>query len=141
MERLPLSILIGPEDEAVVYGRELIAGLTRFVLDTSTCVLTTFQCANCFPRSSGHRPLLDDYPLRIYVGDNVNEIIVSYKGSRLSHLGTLYIALNAKSKRLIRITSYRPFPDELNTALLDLNVEIIVQSPNEQADGDPDARL
>jgi hypothetical protein len=143
MERLPLQVLIGPGEEAVSYEDEFIAGLTDFELDANTHVHTVFSCANCFPRRSGHRipSISKEYPLRIYVGDDVNEIVVSYDGMQLSHLGPLYVVLGATRKRIVRITSYVPLPDYLNTALLDLGVEVIVQPPDVPTAGDADARL
>ena len=143
MERLPLSILIGPVEEAILFENEIVAGLTDFELDTSKHVRTTFSCCNCFPRRSGHGIRShSEYPLRIHVGDNVNEIVVAYEGKQLSLLGPLYIALGATRKRIVRITSYVPFPDELNTALLDLGVEVIVQPPDDpQSAGGLDASL
>jgi hypothetical protein len=146
MEQLPLTILIGPVEEAVLFENEVIAGLTDFELDASKFVRTTFSCCNCFPRRSGHRAPnqekgIEAYPLRIYVGDDVNEISVNFQGKPISHLGPLYIALGATRKRIVRITSYVPLPDELNTALLDLGVEVIVQPPDVPTAGGTDARL
>ena len=143
MERLPLSILISPVEEVVLFENEIVAGLTDFELDTTKHVRTTLSCANCFPRRSGHSVHShSEYPLRIHIGDDVNEIVVAYDGKQLSHLGPLYIALGTTRKRIVRITSYVPLPDKLNTALLDLGVEVIVQPPDDtQSAGDLDASL
>lgn len=144
MERLPLTILIGPTEEAILWEGEIIAGLTDFELDASNLVRATYTVrGNCFPRPSGHKVRShNEYPLRIHVGDDVNEVVTAHKGRPFGFLRSVYVALKATQKRIVRITSYVPLPDDLNTALLDLGVEVIVQPPDDtQSAGGPDARL
>ena len=146
MERLPLHILVGPAEEAVLYEGQLVAGLKRFELYTREDVVqTTFECTNCFPRPSGHRLQQDareEFPLRLYVGDRRDEILVSYDGTAIGHVREIYTALSTQSKRVMRITFAKPLPDDLHTALLDLGVEVVVQSPDaDSALGDVDAHL
>jgi hypothetical protein len=143
MERLPLHIILGPDEELVLVNGEIVAGVTDFELDASTHVKTTFTCVNCFPRPSGHRvgeP--GKYPLHIYVGDDVNEIVVSLNGKPVGMLREIQVKLSTTQKRIVRITSYVPLPEELEVALLDLGVEIIVQPPDtEESAGGQDAHL
>lgn len=144
MEQLPLTILIDATDEAVLFENDLIAGLIDFELDTSEpkCVKTTFVCTNCFPRRSGHRVSQHDkYPLRIHVGNDPQQVLLTYAGRPISHFRNLYLMLSATRKRIIRITACKPLPKGLNTALLDLGVEIIVQSADMPTAGDIDACL
>lgn len=147
MDALPLTVLIGPEDELVVWEGEALAGLHRFILDTMDStgsempLRTVFTCSGCFPRKSGQRVTnLIKYPLRIYADDDLQHLRVSYGGRPISHLGGLYISLSATQKRIVRITSYIPFPEDLRVALLDLGVEIIVEPPDQSA-GAIDASL
>lgn len=146
MERLPLNILVGPDEEAVLFNNEIIAGLTSFELTAADVVRTSYVCVNCFPRPSGHRieraKMDNTYPLHIYVGDDVNEILVSYAGKPIGMLRDVQVKLSTTQKRLVRLTSYVPLPEELEVALLDLGVEIIVQPPDtEESAGGSDAHL
>jgi hypothetical protein len=143
MERLPLSVLIGSEEEAVLYNDEVVAGLTAFMLTTDQVIKTSFTCVNCFPRPSGHRIRdIGKYPLRIRAGDDVNNVMLTYKGRPISALRELLVVLNAEAKRTIRVTTYTPIPEPAHTALLDLGVEVIVQPPDDtQAAGGEDAHL
>ena len=131
MPTLPLTILIGPEndEEVVLYEGEVIARVTAFTLDTGPILTTHFTCANCFPRKSGHSPPkpLSSYPLRIYADDDIKNLHISYLGRPIGHLSNVHVHLSATAKRIIRFTSYNPLPEELRQALLDLGVELIVQ--------------
>jgi hypothetical protein len=146
MERLPLHVLIGPAEEAVLYENEVIAGLTYFHLHIrEQLIQTTFKCKNCFPRRSGQRlpsNAKEEFPLCFYIGDNANDTLLGYDGTLLGHLREIYIILSTASQRVVRLTFQQPLPDDLNTALLDLGVEVIVQSPDaDSALGDVDAHL
>jgi hypothetical protein len=143
MEALPLSVLIGPKEELVLFNDEIVAGLTFFELDASDRIRTTFTCTNCFPRPSGHRVReIGKYPLRIRTGDDIDHAMVTYVGRPISGVRKVFVCLNAAVKRTVRVTTYTKLPDKLNTALLDLGVEVIVQSPDaDQALGDVDANL
>ena len=140
MEQLPLCIYVGPVEEAVLYANELVAGLVEFQLKADAdnpTIRTSYEVVNCFPRPSGHgvqdRAGADEaFPLRIYVGDDVNTISVSFKGRPFSALSGIYVKLSTTQKRIIRITSYNPFPEELEIALLDLGVELIVEPSKEE---------
>lgn len=135
MEHLPLTVLIGPQQELVTWEGEVVAGLTAFKLDGRQVLRTSYSCANCFPRPSGHRVQdIDRFPLRIYADDDVNHIRVSYEGRPISNLGEVYIELDVDQKRIVRLLSYVPFPEDLNTALLDLGVEVIVQPPDSHSE-------
>lgn len=146
MERLPLNILLGSDEEAVLFNNEIVAGLTSFELDAAKVVKTSYVCVNCFPRPSGHRieraKMDSTYPLHIYVGDNVNEMLVSLNGKPIGALREIQVKLSTTQKRLVRLTSYVPLPEDLEVALLDLGVEIIVQPPDtEESAGGQDAHL
>lgn len=143
MERLPLNILLGPDEEAVLINGEIIANLTEFELTARDKVETRYVCVNCFPRPSGHRVKeAASYPLHIYVGDNVNEIVVGYNGKSIGMLRDIQVKLSVAQKRIVRLTSYVPFPDDLGAALLDLGVEIIVEPPDtKESAGGADAHL
>lgn len=147
MERLPLEICVGPVEEAVLYERELVAGLTEFELDASNFIKTRFTCVNCFPRRSGHGVqdhalMTKAYPLRIYVGDDVNQIRISLNGRPIGRIRNIQVKLSTTAKRVIRLTSDISLPEEAERALLDLGVEIIVQPPAiKQSTGDSDAHL
>lgn len=147
MERLPLIICIGPVEEAVLYENELVAGLVDFTLDASSVVKTSYTVINCFPRPSGHSiqdkaKANEAFPLRIYVGDDINEIRVSLHGKPVGFIRGAQVKLSTTQKRMVRITSYTPLPKEAEAALLDLGVEIIVEPPDETAQaGGQDAHL
>ena len=146
MERLPLTVCIGAEEEAVLYENEIVAGLVDFKLDAHQIVKTHYVVVNCFPRPSGQRiqpaKLNADYPLRIHVGDDVNQVLVSLHGKPIGSLRDIQVKLSTTQKRIVRLTSYNPLPEELEVALLDLGVEVIVQPPDsEQSAGAPDAHL
>lgn len=131
MEPLPLSVLLGNAKEVILFKNGIVAGLLHFELDLTEYVKTSFVCSNCFPRPSGHIVhKLEDFPLRIDVGDDRDQTTLTYKGKRLGSITNMYIVLSATDKRIIRLTASRELPDELNTALLDLGVEIIVQYPD-----------
>lgn len=141
MGTLPLQVFIGPQNEIIAYNNEIVAGLTEFELDTDPHIQTTYKCANVFPRQSGHRVMPgqnDNYPLRIYAGDNVDELLVGVQdklfGVVIRHL---HIKLSATEKRLVRLTTHLPLPDVSKLILLDLGVELIVEPP----EGDMNAHL
>jgi hypothetical protein len=144
MERLPLTILLGLTEEVVLWEGDVIAGLTDFTLDADMLVRATYTVrGNCFPRRSGNRIREPGkFPLHIHVGDDVNEIVIAYEGRPFGLLRNLYVALKATEKRILRITTYALLPDELNTALLDLGTEVIVQPPDDPpSTGGVDASL
>jgi hypothetical protein len=143
MEQLPLHVILGPDEELVLFNGEIVAGVTHFELNAHTHVETTFKCVNCFPRPSGHRVKEPGkYPLHLYVGDNVNEVVVSLDGKPIGMLREIQVKLSTTQKRIVRLTSYVPLPEELEVALLDLGVEIIVQPPDtEESAGGSDAHL
>lgn len=138
MERLPLTIYIGPAEDCVLFENEIVAGLVEFALDVNVdtpTVRTSHTVLNCFPRPSGHR--MQDkakadrsFPLHIYAGDTAASILVSLHGRPLGRLRDIQVKLSTTQKRLVRITSYTPLPDEAEAALLDLGVEIIVEPPD-----------
>jgi hypothetical protein len=141
MERLPLNILLGPDKEVVLINGEVIAGLTDFELSARERIETRYVCVNCFPRPSGHRvPEPGKYPLHIYVGDNVNDVLVSHVGKPIGMLRDIQVKLSTTQKRIVRLTSYTPLPEDLEVALLDLGVEVIVEPPDLSAGGE-DAHL
>lgn len=133
MARLPLAIHVSPDEELVTFNGEIIAHLTSFELDLKSHVQTTFRCVGCFPRLSGRRiQEPTQHLLRIYVGDDVNDTLVTCKGRPVSLLRDIQIRLSATQKRIIRFTSYIPFPEELKVMLLDLGVELIVAPPGDE---------
>jgi hypothetical protein len=128
--KTPLTILIGSDKEAVLYQNSIVAGLTHFQLCLGEIVETAFYCANCFPRVSGHRAALADYPLHIHVGDDINDAVVAYNGRPIGFVKEAFLSLSADAKRIIRLTSYVPWPDDLKPDLLELGVELIEEAPD-----------
>jgi hypothetical protein len=143
MANYPLNVLLGPSEELVLIDGEIVAGLTEFELHTRNLTIETrYVCVNCFPRPSGHRvPELGKYPLRIYAGDTTNDFLVTHGGRPLGALRAVHIKLSTTKKRIVQFTLGTPLPKELDTALLDLGVELIVTSADALATGVEDANL
>lgn len=128
-------VLIGPNNEIIAYNNDVIAGLVEFTLDTDPHIKTVYSCANVFPRPSGHRVkagAVDEYPLHIYAGDEPNAVLVGVKGKLYGVvLRRIQVHLHATKKRIIRLTTYLPLPEDSKLILLDLGVELIVEPQEE----------
>ena len=130
-----VRIHIGKRNKHILVNKASISNLRSFKLRTTPTLITTWEIVgNDFKYNEPPNDIFsnESYPLRIVIGKDTNHVHLVLLSRPLSRLKNIEIDLHAEHKDTIRIVSCIPLHQDVIDTLIDLGVEVEIQSLKEK---------